>query len=329
MEPVYGQILQKGYGLRLQRAIRSRTGVICYTDRGVKELKKTFADDSRLAFDHAARERLYQAGFPQVLRYRPTIEGESSFRWNDTRYVLEDYIPVIEEGDSPVFLREAASTLASMHTASAGLFVPAEHTGLEKLPVTFLKRQRELGRFRKWIKNQSEYSKVDLLVLQNFEIYKNRIAAALSLLEGADYGGLCRRAKEEGTFCHNAYKGDNLRRDQNGVLRVTGFEKAAYDLWVVDLADFLRRYLRRPGADPAFLPELLTAYQAVRPLSAGEREMLLALLTYPYRFLKLINGYYNKRRVYVSDAMVQKLTECVEGQAQEDAALAGLRKILL
>ncbi len=326
MEPVYGQILQKGYGLRLLRATRTRTGVVCATDRGLRELKKYAGDEGRLAFDHGARERLFAAGFGQVLRYHPTLEGRLSVVWNDQRYVLEDYAPALPEGAEETYRQAAFGTLAALHRAAEGLFLPCPQTGLGKLPETFARRRRELIRCRNWVKGRGGTAAVDRLLLKSWEDAVRRIDRAAELLENSGYGALCQRAGERGAFCHNAYKTDNLRLSGNRLF-VTGFDRAGYDLWVTDLADALRRQLRR-GAEGAALGGLWQAYRQVRPLERGEAQVLMALLTYPQRYLKLINAYYNKRRVCVSQAEVARLRECLESREREDAALANLWKSL-
>ena len=327
MEPVYGQILQKGYGLRLMRAVRSRTGIVCSTDRGMRELKKYAGDDLRLAFDWAVRERLFESGFGQVLRYHITVDGEQAFCWNDQRYVLEDYAPPMPEDGIHVYREAALGTLAAMHLVAKGLTLPSPQSSLGRLPETFAKRRRELVRCRNWVKSCGGTSAVDRMLLKSWKDYQDRIDQAERLLMGSGYGEQCAEAERLGAFCHNAYKTDNLRLGSGGRLYVTGFDKAGYDLWVTDLADTLRRQLRR-GLDCNSLARLLDAYQQVRPLSHGEKQVLMALLIYPQRYLKLVNAYYNKRRVCVSQAEVARLRECLDSWSREDEVLSGLWKTL-
>ena len=327
MEPVYGQILQKGYGLRLLRAVRSRTGIVCTTDRGMRELKKYAGDGLRLAFDWAVRECLFESGFGQVLRYHATVEGEPAFCWNDQQYVLEDYAPPMPAEGVPAYRETALGTLAAMHLAAKGLTLPAPQSGLGRLPETFAKRRRELVRCRNWVKSCGGSSAVDRMLLKSWKTYQDRIDQAERLLMCSGYGEQCAQARRQGAFCHNAYKMDNLRLGNGGRLYVTGFDKAGYDLWVTDLADALRRQLRR-GLDCGGLVRLLEAYQRVRPLSEEEKQVLMALLIYPQRYLKLVNAYYNKRRVCVSQAEIARLRECLEGRDREEQVLAGLWKTL-
>ena len=58
MEEIYEKIMREGYGLQLRHGTRTRTGLVCRTDRGLRELKKPrgSTDSLRLAFD--VRKRL-------------------------------------------------------------------------------------------------------------------------------------------------------------------------------------------------------------------------------------------------------------------------------
>ena len=53
MEEIYEKIMREGYGLQLRHGTRTRTGLVCRTDRGLCELKKPSgsSDSLRLAFD--------------------------------------------------------------------------------------------------------------------------------------------------------------------------------------------------------------------------------------------------------------------------------------
>lgn len=43
MEEIYEKIMREGYGLQLRHGTRTRTGLVCRTDRGLRELKSRAA----------------------------------------------------------------------------------------------------------------------------------------------------------------------------------------------------------------------------------------------------------------------------------------------
>ena len=79
MEDIYEKILWDGYGLRYRGGSRTRSGLVCRTDAGLRELKKPRgnAENLRLAYD--VKARLRQNGFPSVSRLYPAQDGGSRF----------------------------------------------------------------------------------------------------------------------------------------------------------------------------------------------------------------------------------------------------------
>jgi len=69
MEEIYEKIMREGYGLQLRHGTRTRTGLVCRTDRGLCELKKPrgSTDSLRLAFD--VKKRLRENGFANMSRF--------------------------------------------------------------------------------------------------------------------------------------------------------------------------------------------------------------------------------------------------------------------
>ena len=73
MEEIYEKIMREGYGLQLRHGTRTRTGLVCRTDKGLCELKKPrgSTDSLRLAFD--VKKRLRENGFANISRCYPTL----------------------------------------------------------------------------------------------------------------------------------------------------------------------------------------------------------------------------------------------------------------
>ncbi|MBQ7103313.1 MAG: hypothetical protein IJN89_04570, partial [Anaerotignum sp.] len=90
MEDINEKILWEGYGLRFRGGTRTRTGLICRTDRGLRELKKPRGsiESLRLAFD--VKEQLRKNGFCNISRFYRTLEGEPFCRYDGVLYILED-----------------------------------------------------------------------------------------------------------------------------------------------------------------------------------------------------------------------------------------------
>ena len=214
MEEIYEKIMREGYGLQLRHGTRTRTGLVCRTDRGLRELKKPrgSTDSLRLAFD--VKKRLRENGFANISRCYPTLEGEPFYRQDGTLYILEDVLPqgTLAEDSAQTFL-QGAETLGEMHAAAKGLTSEAAHWEKNRLPQLYAKRRSELAKVRRRNDKRGSYDAIDLLLLQYYEPYMERAAEAEELLCRGGYAEAIARTAQEGGFCHNAYKGEALRQE--------------------------------------------------------------------------------------------------------------------
>lgn len=178
MEEIYEKIMREGYGLQLRHGTRTRTGLVCRTDRGLCELKKPrgSTDSLRLAFD--VKKRLRENGFANISRCYPTLEGEPFYRQDGTLYILEDVLPqgTLAEDSVETFL-QGAETLGEMHAAAKGLASEAAHWEKNRLPQLYAKRRSELAKVRRRNDKRGSYDAIDLLLLQYYEPYMERAAA--------------------------------------------------------------------------------------------------------------------------------------------------------
>lgn len=76
MEDTYGKILWEGYGLKYYGGTRTRTGLICKTDVGLRELKKARSRREDLLFAHEVKTCLYRNGFSALSLFYTAQDGQ-------------------------------------------------------------------------------------------------------------------------------------------------------------------------------------------------------------------------------------------------------------
>lgn len=322
MEELYEKILWDGYGLQFRGGTRTRTGLVCRTDRGLRELKKPRGTAGALRLAYAVKAQLCENGFPYVSRMYETVEGDPFYRWDGVLYLLEDPMPAetLEEDGTAAFVRGAA-VLGRMHRAARGFSCPAVHWDAARLPQLYGRRRGELAKLRRRGDKRGRYDAIDLLLLQYYDRFMERAAEAEELLRRGGYAAAVERAAREGAFCHNAFKGEALRLAPTGEIWVGNFDRCSAELPLADLAAYLRRFWRKTG-DRDGVQAVLAAYGT--SLSAGDLVLLEGMLLYPEKFLRLVHEYYNRRRTCVSPAMRERLAAA----AAEEEAGAALRDIL-
>lgn len=325
MEDINEKILWEGYGLRFRGGTRTRTGLVCRTDQGIRELKKPRGggDSLRLAFQ--VKERLWQNGFRNISRMYQTVEGEPFYRYDGVLYMLEDPMPAeaLPEEEGTAFIC-GADLLGQMHKGARGLQTKPEEWDRERLPGLYAKRRGELAKMRRRNDRSGSYDAIGLLLLQYYEEYMERAEEAEDLLRKGNYGDALEDAAVRGAFCHNAYKGEALRQNRDGRVYVGNFDKCSRELPLADVAFYLRRYMKKTEGEEAGVWGMLESYGRHCPLSEGDLTVLQGMLVYPEKFLRLVNEYNNRRRSCVSPAMGERLAAA----AREEEKGMELKRII-
>lgn len=315
MEDIYEKILWDGYGLRYRGGSRTRAGLVCRTDAGLRELKKPrgYVENLRLAYD--VKNRLRENGFPAVSRLYPAQDGEPFYKRDGVLYILEDPMPPapLAEETAEDF-RKGAEALGRMHAAAKGLQSPHARWEHKRLPRLYARRRGELAKIKRRIDHKTGYDPIDLLVLGYYKPCMEQAAEAEGLLEEGGYPELAERTEREGGFCHNGYKGESLRLDEGGGIFVAGFDRCIAEVPLADLAAYLRRYMKKTDGDGRGVEMMLAAYGESCPLSGKDMTLLEGMNVYPEKFLRLLNQHYNSRRACVSPAMQERLTAAAREQ---------------
>ena len=325
MEDMNEKILWEGYGLRFRGGTRTRTGLICRTDMGLRELKKPrgSVESLRLAFD--VKEQLRKNGFGNISRFYRTLEGEPFYRYDGVLYTLEDVMPAdsLPEERADTFFR-GAKVLGQMHRAAKGLHSEAARWDGTRLSALYGKRRSQLAKIRRRNDKQGNYDAIDLLLIRYYDQFMEQAKQAEELLLQGGYEKAVEQAAENGAFCHNAYKGEALRQNEKGEIFVGSFDKCSSELPLADLAYYLRRYFKKTEGTEQGVFAMLENYGRHQPLSEGDLTILQGMLVYPEKFLRLVNEYYNKRRACVSPAMQERLAAA----AKEEEKGLKLKKII-
>lgn len=313
MEDIHTKILWEGFGLRCHGSTRTRTGLLCKTDKGLRELKKARVSKEDILFANDMKKGLYRNGFSGICLFVSAVDGQPFYQWNNNFYILEEPMPkeVLEE-QNPETFQKGAAVLGNMHCLSRGCYSLYSRWNKERLPAYFAKRRNEFAKIRKRIQKHHGYSSVDLIVLREYGHFMERAVRAEELLKEADYGALVEKTQEMGGFYHKSFKGDHLRMGEDGRIFVGGFEGCSADVPALDFAAYLKRFMRKTEGNKENLAQMLTAYESVCPLSEKEWKLVLAMIVFPDKFMKLMNEFYNKRQVCLSPAMEERLQEAAE-----------------
>ncbi len=323
MDEMYDIILNEGYGMKLKSAARTRTCLVCTTDKGIFDLKKNIYDENIVVFEGEIKKCLKGNGFDGVIPFEETLDGNIFYEYNDCRYTLEahkNFIPPADDGKWDYM--KAARVLAHMHNASFMDSFVCERKNYGRLESIYEKRIIEFKRIRKRIKKDGVYDKADMLIKKYYDYYLNRAQTALEMLKKSNYSLLSKYAEEKRCFCHNGFKGENIKTEvSSGKIYVDNFGKASYDIYVSDLAYYIRRLIKREDTNAENIENAIKEYSSVRPVDGDERTTAFAMVVFPQKFMNLCNEYYNKRKVFTFDASVQRIERCTEAIKKEESII--------
>ena len=301
------------YGLEVRSIMPYKDTQILYTDRGRKILKKMMFSPERILFIHGAKEHLVRNGFINVDRYLPTLKGEPHFCFDNANYIVFDLIEGSEcNFDNDIEVRQAAVLLASLHSASKG-YKSMDGAKLQdelgKLPTYFNKRLDDIKKLRKNAKKGK--SGFDHVFLDHVDYFIGIGEQAVSELEKSNYPCLVNEARDNGVFCHHDFTHHNIISSGN-MFSVINFDYCCFELKIYDLANLIRRKMRKCNWDMDKAKLIIDGYASVEQLSKDEFAVMKLILQFPQKFWRVVNRYYNSRRSWSERSFIVKLQEVVD-----------------
>lgn len=303
----------ENYGLEVRNLVPYKDTFMIVTPQGRKVMRKILFSPERLWFVHGAKEHLAGNGFTGVDRYLCTLTGEPCFNFDNSCYTLVDFIDGRESSfDNDNDVKRAAITLAELHRASRGYIAPEGckvQDDLGKLPGYFSKRLDDIKKLKKQAKKGK--SRFDQLFLKNVDYFCEIGECAVAELAISSYGRLVESTKEKGIFCHHDYTHHNIIMDGERVA-VINFDYCCFELKVYDIANFIRRKMRKCDWDISKTEMIIHSYNSVETLSNEEFAVMKIILQFPQKFWRVVNRYYNSRRSWSERSFAIRLQEVID-----------------
>lgn len=301
------------YGLEVRNLFPYKDMSMAVTSGGRKVLKRIPFSAERIRFVHGAKEHLAQKNFTRVDKYLCTLSGEPYFIFNNSCYTLVDFIDGRESSfDNDNDVRRAATLLAQMHMASRGYQAPEgckNQEELGKMPGYFEKRLDDIRKMRKQARKGK--TRFDELFVQYSDYFIETGARTVAQLASSDYAALVGRTREEKLFCHHDYTHHNIIMEGEKA-SVINFDYCCYELRIYDIANFIRRKMRKCDWDISKTELILQCYNSVEPLSSEELSVMGIILQFPQKFWRVVNRYYNSRRSWSERSFVLRLQEVID-----------------
>lgn len=343
MDETIQQTIAELYGVELSEPVQTYRGVQFGLGSRPEQrylLRPAGCPVHRTVFTYACMHYLSEKYFTGVELYLLTKDGLPYILLGNTPYVA---VPIykgrecsMENGED---VCRGASALAKLHLASQGFtqavassmvrkYSPAEYDGdpfvrvdAGRLPGIFTRRFEELKRFQRMARKSA--NRFDCAYSAIAQDYIQRADAICQRLSSGIYDRVSAHCREEGAICHKDYTGHNIVFEGRNTM-VLNFDQCSIDLPVCDLANLMKRRMRKCGWVSEDGWRILQAYHRVRPLSEDEIVLLQLILGFPQKLWRIVNKYYNSRKTWCEKNCLMKLDEILAEQKSLDIFLKDL-----
>lgn len=237
-------------------------------------LKESHAPKEKLYVLHRMLEQVRAAGYPHLLPWVPTEDGEIVVSAYGSQWYAT---PWQEPADEHVSASELATALGHFHRLAEPVAAqfPKLHQVIDlDLKESWERRQTQISSWQETLEEGE--AKISG---QSANLPKNSFTLAIRGIDRflQSEKGVAPRY----TICHGRVHPSNVLTSEAGLYWID-FDHAELDTPIKDLATLIHRY---PEESPA---EILAAYESENKLLPKERRLLAVFLSYPERLVRAV-----------------------------------------
>lgn len=310
-------VLEK-YDIEVLRSWKGRGAILCETKTGIKILREYKGSPERLSVQKKLLDKIEERGFLNKERILLTREGEELVKDEDNNtYHLKEYCVGRE-----CSLKESTESgkvienLALLHNAmELPEFVKEESFRSFSLLEEFEKHNRELRKVRKYLKEKKQKNEFEYFLYQNYNPFLEKAEKVLEEVKTLPELFSVEKLQKKGSICHGDFQHHNAILTEGQVYFIN-FDKYILDNPMRDLCLFFRKMMEKNNWSMEMAQYALKKYQTQRPIPEEDRYQLYYRLSYPEKFWKLVNFYYNTPKVWIPAKNTEKLEKMLK---QEEA----------
>ena len=311
-------VLEK-YDIEVLRSWKGRGAILCETKTGIKILKEYKGSRERLLIQQQLMKEIKEKGFHDIEEILPTKEGELIVKDEEmTSYYLKEYSEgkecnIRDHYDSC----RAVEQMALLHKAmELPDFVKEKNISSYSLPAEFEKHNRELRRVKKYLKSKRQKNDFEYFLYQNFDLFLQKAEKILD--EVKQYSSVFSEENllKKGSLCHGDFQHHNILFSENRIFFMN-FEKFVLDNPMRDLGLFFRKMMEKNNWKEEIGKSVLQSYHKYKPFSEEDQIQLYYRLSYPEKFWKIVNFYYNSSKVWIPGKNMEKLEKILKQEEEK------------
>ena len=336
------------YDVKIMGCVRGRGGILVSTDKGEKLLLECSKQDKYYLREDCITRAVKENGFENVDTYVRNSDNEiiSVLPDEGRKYVLKDMYPGSECNVKNLRdIKASVSTMAKLHialnAASSSLCINDSGVRLSRGSIkdTVVRHTRELKMAENYLKNKKRRTEYELTIYRQLGKFYSEARTAVDMLQNSEVEARLEKALDSNELIHGNFNYHNViicdkpergnypaGSNTSGVMTaVTNMEKCRIDCQIWDLYQFMRKILEKYNWDIDLAFKMLDEYDKVKPVEDGELKVLSVLFTFPEKFWKITNYYYNMNKAWVPPKSIEKLESCIAQNGRRLDFLATIR----
>lgn len=310
------------YDMEIFQTSRGRGAVLMRTSRGIRQLKPTDSNQSRIEAEYNFKELVSICGYDRLDRCVRNKDNELlSYDRYGVAYVLRCYFDGRECNTHDVDeILGATRNLTMLHKACRKAWELTDGDVHIRQTGNFKKRNQELKRVRNFISRYKARREFEQIYIKVFDKYYK---VALDCEE--KYGNLIiDKDNEHLGYCHGMYNNHSILVDEKNEFYTIGFDKFYVGNQLDDLYHFLRKMLEKNDYSIELMEMILEEYNKYCTLTKRDYEYIYTLFSYPEKFYKISNQYMNSSKNWISPKMLEKINAIIEDDEKKKRLLESM-----
>lgn len=303
----------ENYDLQIESTYRSKGNYGCVTKEERYILQEYNNSNEKMFTMNTLYKHLEDNGFV-VDSVIPNKDGEYiSVSEDGYTYILKKWFEGREcDISSKEDVIKGTTELAKWHKACSNttkLWENAKgfHPGRNMIDA-FTKHNKEIINIRNYIKKRRNKNYFEMFLQKIIDEYYEQGREALENLKNSEYQEKYNSAVNKCTLNYGNFNHHSFLFQEDRVVLIN-MSKISYAPQIQDLYDYLRKVMEKMDWDIELGNNIIDQYHRVNSLNKSDIEILKIFLSYPEKFWKVINYYYNSNKAWYSEKNEEKLIQ--------------------
>ena len=294
------------YDFEVVNTSKGRGVLVAETDKGLRLLKNYIGSGKHLIWCADILDKIDDGGIVLTDAYVKNKEdGYITDSEDGGKYVIKKWY-VCKNCDIKVLsdVLSAVRSLAFLHKEFNLAEVTKDY--VEK-PVEkeYQRKYTELVRIKKYLSTRHQKNKFEEIAASSCDEFIKEALEAKEIVKGGRYDN-----PEEYMLCHGNYNYHNVCFGPS-IPIISNFEKMSYGNQMGDLYLFMRKIMEKNNWDIKIGYGMINEYDRIKSVTDRDTKLLHALFSFPEKYWKVLNGYYNSNKAWISEKNTEKLLNVI------------------